>query len=92
MKHKRFSSFEEKGLSYLLGTIFYLLRSIEQWKEWRERSILHVIDAKNDMLQLPTVLFCVVHDWILWIDAVCLMCWVFTRIYSIISQLTAFSI
>lgn len=28
MKHKRFSSFEEKGLSYLLGTIFYLLRSI----------------------------------------------------------------
>lgn len=50
------------------------------------------MDEENDMLQLPTVLFCVVHDWILWIDAVCLMCWVFTGKYSILSQLTAFSI
>lgn len=56
------------------------------------RSILNVMDEENDMLQLPTVQFCVVHDWILWIDAVCLMCWVFTGKYSIISQLTAFSI
>lgn len=44
------------------------------------------MDEENDMLQLPTVLFCVVHDWILWIDAVCLMCWVFTgKIFNYIS-------
>lgn len=28
MKYKRFLSFEEKGLSYLLGIIFYFLRFI----------------------------------------------------------------